>query len=162
MTDRPQDAAGTVRSYTVTPSTELAVKVLSTHVVIADDVAEPPPGPKSLSKTEQLVVDVIAAGGRLTLPDDAAHGGVNWRQRAYAAQRHGKVEYPITTDDLTVLLETRAGSLDLYADLIDRGDDVEGVTVFDKGARPQVLICLVAWTHEVREDYATGKSGRFA
>ena len=53
--------------------------------------AELAPGPKPLSKTEQLVADVIAADGRLTLPDDTAHGGVNWRQRAYAAQRHGKV-----------------------------------------------------------------------
>lgn len=53
--------------------------------------AEPAPGPKPLSKTEQLVADVLAAGGRLTLPDETALGGVNWRQRAYAAQRHGKV-----------------------------------------------------------------------
>lgn len=44
-----------------------------------------------LSKTEQLVADLIAAGGTLRLPDHAGHGGVNWRQRAYAAQRHGKV-----------------------------------------------------------------------
>jgi hypothetical protein len=42
-------------------------------------------------RTEQLVTDVIAAGGTLLLPDETAHGGVNWRQRAYAAQRHGKV-----------------------------------------------------------------------
>ena len=34
---------------------------------------------------------MLAAGGRLTLPDETARGGVNWRQRAYAAQRHGKV-----------------------------------------------------------------------
>jgi hypothetical protein len=34
---------------------------------------------------------VIAADGRLVLPDETAKGGVNWRQRAYAAQRHGKV-----------------------------------------------------------------------
>jgi hypothetical protein len=34
---------------------------------------------------------VLAAGGVLALPDDAADGGVDWRQRAYAAQRHGKV-----------------------------------------------------------------------
>lgn len=46
---------------------------------------------KPLSKTEQLVADVLAAGGCLLLPDETAHGGVNWRQRAYAAQRHGKV-----------------------------------------------------------------------
>ena len=43
------------------------------------------------AKTEQLVADVIAAGGRLLLPDETANGGINWRQRAYAAQRHGKV-----------------------------------------------------------------------
>ena len=52
---------------------------------------EPARAPKPLAKTEQLVADVLAAGGRLTLPDDTASGGVNWRQRAYAAQRHGKV-----------------------------------------------------------------------
>jgi hypothetical protein len=51
----------------------------------------PAPRPKPLSKTEQLVADVLAAGGRLTLPDETANGRVNWRQRAYAAQRHGKV-----------------------------------------------------------------------
>jgi hypothetical protein len=50
---------------------------------------EHPPPP--LSKTEQLVADVLAADGRLTLPDETNQGGVNWRQRAYAAQRHGKV-----------------------------------------------------------------------
>jgi hypothetical protein len=48
-------------------------------------------GRGDLRKTEQLVSDVIAAGGRLTLPDETAQGGVNWRQRAYAAQRQGKV-----------------------------------------------------------------------
>lgn len=48
-------------------------------------------GERPLSKTERLVADVLAAGGRLTLPDEMAHGGVNWCQRAYAAQRHGKV-----------------------------------------------------------------------
>jgi hypothetical protein len=53
--------------------------------------AEPDAGARPLSKTEQLVADVLAAGGRLTLPDETADGGVNWRQRAYAAQRHGKV-----------------------------------------------------------------------
>jgi hypothetical protein len=42
-------------------------------------------------KTEQLVADVVAAGGRLVIPDQTRRGGANWRQRAYAAQRHGKV-----------------------------------------------------------------------
>jgi hypothetical protein len=39
-----------------------------------------------LSKSEQLVADVLAAGGRLTFPDKTTRGGVNWRQRAYAAR----------------------------------------------------------------------------
>jgi hypothetical protein len=49
------------------------------------------PARDQVLKTEQLVADVIAAGGRLLLPDETTKGGVNWRQRAYAAQRHGKV-----------------------------------------------------------------------
>lgn len=42
-------------------------------------------------RTEQLVTDVVAAGGSLQLPDETHRGGINWRQRAYAAQRCGKV-----------------------------------------------------------------------
>jgi hypothetical protein len=60
-------------------------------VSLSERRAELAPGPKPLSMTEQLVADVLAAGGRLILPDETSHGGVNWRQRAYAAQRHGKV-----------------------------------------------------------------------
>ena len=45
----------------------------------------------ALSKTERLVADVVAAGGALELSDETARGGVDYRQRAYAAQRHGKV-----------------------------------------------------------------------
>ena len=47
--------------------------------------------PSSLSRTERLVADVVAAGGVLELPDETARDGVDYRQRAYAAQRHGKV-----------------------------------------------------------------------
>ena len=41
------------------------------------------------SKTEKLVHDVVAANGTLRLPDERS--GVDYRQRAYAAQRSGKV-----------------------------------------------------------------------
>jgi hypothetical protein len=44
-----------------------------------------------LWKTDRLVAEVIDAGGCLTLQDETSKGGVDWRQRAYAAQRHGKV-----------------------------------------------------------------------
>jgi hypothetical protein len=53
--------------------------------------SSPRPVDRPPARTEQLVADVIAAGGRLLLPDETAKGGVNWCQRAYAAQRHGKV-----------------------------------------------------------------------
>jgi hypothetical protein len=57
----------------------------------AAEQPRPKPAPGRVLKTEQLVADVIAAGGKLLLPDETMKGGVNWRQRAYAAQRHGKV-----------------------------------------------------------------------
>jgi hypothetical protein len=41
--------------------------------------------------TDDLVAQVLAAGGRLSLPNETGSGGVNWRQRAYAAQRQGRV-----------------------------------------------------------------------
>lgn len=55
----------------------------------AETAAEPKQSARL--KTEELVAEVLAAGGRLSLPDKTSQGGVNWRQRAYAAQRHGKV-----------------------------------------------------------------------
>src|SRR5215211_3409958 len=58
----------------------------------AESAGEQGPGnTSSRLKTEQLVAAVIDAGGVLRLSDETAHGGVDYRQRAYAAQRHGKV-----------------------------------------------------------------------
>lgn len=53
---------------------------------------------------------------------------------------HQNVRYPIKTDDLTVLLETLADDLDLYADLSQEEGEVEGVTDFFRGRRPKVRI----------------------
>lgn len=55
-------------------------------------------------------------------------------------KRHGKVEYPVATDDLTVLIEMHEAELDPYADLSSYGDDVEGVTEFfaDKPTRVSI------------------------
>lgn len=47
---------------------------------------------------------------------------------------------PLTTDDLTVLLESMVEELDLYADLSSEPGDVHGVTSFTRGARPTVRI----------------------
>ena len=49
-------------------------------------------------------------------------------------------DFPISTDDLTVLIEQRAADLDLYADLAAEGADVEAVTDFVPGERPRVRI----------------------
>ncbi len=53
--------------------------------------------------------------------------------------KYGKVEFPIKTDDLAVLIEQKA-TIDSYADLSDEGEDVEGVTEFVSGKRPLVKI----------------------
>ena len=52
----------------------------------------------------------------------------------------GKVEYPISTDDLKTLIEEDARDLDQYADLSAYGADVEGVTEFEPGRKPRVRI----------------------
>ena len=53
---------------------------------------------------------------------------------------HGEAVFPITTDDLTKLIERDADDLDLYAELSHLGPDVEGVTEFHPGRRPVVRI----------------------
>lgn len=58
----------------------------------------------------------------------------------FLLRTHGRVKYPISTDDLTKLVETKAADLDLYADLSDEGRDVEGVTRFSVGRQPSVAI----------------------
>lgn len=58
----------------------------------------------------------------------------------FLRKRHQKVEYPISTDDLTVLIESLVTDLDLYADLSKEEGEVEGVTDFFPGKRPKVRI----------------------
>ena len=59
---------------------------------------------------------------------------------ALLTDRHGRVQWPVTTEDLTCLLEREVADLDLYADLSDEGADVEGVTEFRPGQKPRVRI----------------------
>lgn len=54
--------------------------------------------------------------------------------------RHGSIKYPISTDDLTILLEQNVGNLDLYATDAELGEDVEGVTDFFSKKKPDVRI----------------------
>lgn len=58
----------------------------------------------------------------------------------FLQSKYGKVRYPISTEDLTILIEQDTDDLDLYADLSGYGKDVEGVTEFLPGRKPEVLI----------------------
>jgi hypothetical protein len=58
---------------------------------------------------------------------------------AFLREKYGKIDFPIKTDDLTVLIEQKA-DLDSYADLSGEEGDVEGVTEFTPGQRPIVRI----------------------
>jgi hypothetical protein len=54
--------------------------------------------------------------------------------------RHGRAEFPIATDDLTVLIESAVADLDMYADLSAEHREVEGLTEFRPGLKPRVRI----------------------
>jgi Zn-dependent peptidase ImmA (M78 family) len=58
----------------------------------------------------------------------------------FLLDKYGKVSYPITTNDLTILLEQKTEDLDLFADLSDYDGDVEGITEFYTDKKPKVLI----------------------
>jgi Zn-dependent peptidase ImmA (M78 family) len=59
---------------------------------------------------------------------------------AFLKERYGAATFPISTDDLTILLEQNVDSLDLYAEPTDLGVDVEGVTDFYSSRKPTVKI----------------------
>lgn len=58
----------------------------------------------------------------------------------FLREKYGGVSFPVSTEDLTVLIESETSDLDQYADLTSEGDDVEGVTFFFPGRKPVVKI----------------------
>jgi len=50
----------------------------------------------------------------------------------FLKERHGAAKYPVSTDDLTVLIERDTESLDQFADLSGYGRNVEGLTHFQR------------------------------
>lgn len=59
---------------------------------------------------------------------------------AFLTARHGAVRFPITTDELSVLIEMEGADLDSCVDLSLYGDNVEGVTAFYVDREPDVMI----------------------
>jgi hypothetical protein len=58
----------------------------------------------------------------------------------FLRDRHGRVAFPVATDDLTVLVEQLGAKLDLYADLSAYEETVQGFTEFAPGRKPLVRI----------------------
>ncbi|MEN4012383.1 MAG: ImmA/IrrE family metallo-endopeptidase [Bellilinea sp.] len=65
----------------------------------------------------------------------------------YLQKKYNEVRYPISTNDLTILIEQNTDELDLYADLSDIGENIEGVTAFNPEKKPRVRI-----SHFLSED----------
>lgn len=55
-------------------------------------------------------------------------------------RNNGALRFPITTDELTVMIEKSGADLDLYADLSSYGANVEAVTEFAYSKKPLVKI----------------------
>lgn len=58
----------------------------------------------------------------------------------FLRQKYGKVQFPISTDDATIMIERDTSGLDLYADLSLEGEDLEGATDFFTNKKPFVSI----------------------
>ena len=65
---------------------------------------------------------------------------------------YGTARFPVSTDDLTRLVERDTEYLDLYADLSGYGADMEGLTQFRLGDKPAVRISAALAEDERREN----------
>lgn len=58
----------------------------------------------------------------------------------FLKRRYGEIHFPLSTDDLSVMIEQETSYLDVYADLSVEGPDVEGLTEFFPNKKPAVRI----------------------
>ena len=70
----------------------------------------------------------------------------------FLKENYGEVKLPVSTDDLTRLIERESENLDLYADLTEYGPDVEGLTEFRLGKKPCVKISASLANDDRREN----------
>lgn len=74
------------------------------------------------------------------------------RLSTFLREIHGKVEFPVLTDDLTKLIERHVEDFDPYADLSEYGEGVEGVTEFRPHHKPTVRIAADLSSESYREN----------
>ena len=58
----------------------------------------------------------------------------------FLRRKHGKVSFPLDTEDLKTMIEQDVSDLDQYADLTKYGAGVEGLTEFPRQGKPRVFI----------------------
>ena len=61
----------------------------------------------------------------------------------FLLDQYGKAEFPISTEDLTVMIESDTSDVDHYADLSSEeaeGEEVQGLTLFHPDRKPEVKI----------------------
>ena len=59
---------------------------------------------------------------------------------SFLREKYGECHLPISTDDLSIMVEHDTSNLDLYADLSPEGEDIEGLTDFFPDKKPVVKI----------------------
>ena len=62
---------------------------------------------------------------------------------SFLLDRYGRAEFPISTEDLTVMIESDTSDVDHYADLSseeEEGEEVQGLTLFYPDRKPEVKI----------------------
>ena len=70
----------------------------------------------------------------------------------FLKEHYGEARFPVSTDDLTLLIERDSDDLDLYADLTAFGPTVEGATEFRPGQKPRVKIAAPLANNDRREN----------
>ena len=61
----------------------------------------------------------------------------------FLLDRYGQTDFPVSTEDLTVMIESETSDLDQFADLTEEeqdGEEVQGMTVFYREKQPAVKI----------------------
>ena len=71
---------------------------------------------------------------------------------SFLKEYNGEAKFPVSTDDLTRLIERDSDDLDLFADLTAFGSTVEGVTQFRPGQKPLVKIAAPLANDDRREN----------
>ena len=58
----------------------------------------------------------------------------------FLLRKYGKADFPVSTEDLTVMIECDTSDFDQYADLSEEGEGVQGLTLFYPDRKPVVKI----------------------